>query len=110
MQFFRSLWDYSEGSEGFIIKNKHNKPLTYDSLIVQTDSVSKYLKYRGILFVTHYSKSAGTYIEPVKDSVFFDRLGYYDPYGINWILGGEMTRQRMGDQLPFDYVYNRKNR
>jgi hypothetical protein len=103
MQFFRSLWENNLDSDGFDIKNASNRKLTYDSLVVQTDPGAKYLKYDGIARIFYYSKMNGTAIQMQKDSVYFDKLGYYDPLGIRWIWGGVLTNQRMGDQLPFDY-------
>jgi hypothetical protein len=30
-----------------------------------------------------------------------DQNGYFDPFGISW--SGEMSKQRIADQLPYDY-------
>ncbi len=109
MEFFRSLWNNRVDSAGFTVKNSDNKKLSYENLVVQTDSNIKYWKYKGVAKIYHYSKSIETTIQVEKDSVYFDKLGYYDPLGINWWRRGEMTNQRMGDQLPFNYKYEQKN-
>jgi hypothetical protein len=36
------------------------------------------------------------------DSVYFEKDGYYDPTGV--AFSGEMSKQRIGDLLPFEYV------
>lgn len=110
MQFFRSLWENTLGSEGFEIKDNSNNILTYDNLVVQNDSVTKYLKFKGDIVIYNFSRMNGTPIQLQKDSVYFDKFGYYDPLGIKWFWGAEMTNQRMGDQLPFDYISKQKNR
>jgi hypothetical protein len=43
-----------------------------------------------------------TYIRIIRDSVYFNRFGYFDPYSVIW--EGAMSRQRIADMLPFDYI------
>lgn len=103
MQLFRSLWNNDLDSAGFTLKNARNKTLIYDSLVIQNDDVTKYLKRKGIINIAYLSKWNETQIDILKDSVYFNRFGYFDPYNIRW--NGEMANQRIGDLLPFDYVY-----
>ena len=103
MQLFRSLWDNGLDSTGFTLKNIKNQKLIYDSLIVQTDSNTKYLKRKGIVNIAYLSKRYDTYIRIIRDSVYFNRFGYFDLYSVIW--EGAMSRQRIADMLPFDYIY-----
>jgi hypothetical protein len=105
MQLFRSLWYDDLDSSGFTLKNTKNKMLTYDSLVIQTDPGTKYLKIKGIINIAYLSKWNETQINILQDSVYFNRFGYFDPYVIRW--NGEMANQRIGDMLPFDYVYEK---
>jgi hypothetical protein len=36
------------------------------------------------------------------DSVYFEKDGFYDPIGVEF--SGEMSKQRIGDLLPFEYL------
>jgi hypothetical protein len=107
MHFFRALWENNLDSAGYIIKDLTNKKISQDSLVVQIDG-SKFLVNKGLILVSYYSKMYGTSIELLHDYVYFDKSGFFDPYGINWT--GEMIRQRIADLLPFDYVLKDSNR
>jgi hypothetical protein len=61
----------------------------------------KYLSYKGNLYIYYLSKSPSSYIEPLKDQVFFDSSGYFDGLGVKVI--GQMAVQRIGDLLPYNY-------
>ena len=102
MHLMRSLWENSLDSAGFVIRNSANEIITYDSLVVRRDSSEKYLGNKGIFSIAYMSKSSRSTIEIKNDAVFFNKLGYFDPFGINWL--GEMSKQRIADLLPFDYV------
>lgn len=103
MQLFRSLWNIDLDSAGFTLKNTRNNKLTYDSLVIQTDSSTKYLNRKGIVNIAYLSKWNDTQIKILRDSVYFDRFGYFDTYSIIW--EGVMSKQRIADMLPFDYIY-----
>ena len=103
MHLFRSLWENNLDSTGYTLKNTDNKKLTYDSLVVQTDSDTKFLNRKGIIDLAYLSKRSDTRIEILQDSVYFNQSGYFAPYVINW--AGKMSDQRVADMLPFDYVY-----
>ena len=105
MQLFRSLWDNDLDSAGFTLRNARDKTLMYDSLVIQTDPVTKYLKRKGIVNISYLSKWNETQINILQDSVYFNRFGYFDPYVIKW--NGEMANERIGDMLPYDYVYEK---
>jgi hypothetical protein len=51
--------------------------------------------------ITYYTRRTSSQIILNKDSIYFDKDGYFDPLGISW--QGEMARQRIADLLPFEY-------
>lgn len=92
------LSDNTSLSKGFSINSK--TIIHSDSLLVRKDSVSGYIKNAGELYVRFRLKES---ILNVKmDSVYFDKDGYFDPFGIEF--SGEMSKQRIGDLLPFEYL------
>jgi hypothetical protein len=102
MHLMRSLWENTLDSSGFIIKDSASQIMLYDDLVTGTDSTDKYLGPRGVYDIAYFSKIPASTFEIAEDSVFFNSMGYFDPYHINWT--GEMSRQRVADLLPFDYV------
>ena len=105
MHFFRALWIDDLNAAGFTVKNSANETLSYSKIVYQQDIHSKYLKYHGSLGIEYYSKQPTSFINFLKESVFFDANGYFEPYGISW--EGEMSRDRIADMLPYDYSGDR---
>lgn len=101
MHFFRSLWENNLDQAGFIVTDPSVSKLTYDRIVTQTDSLSKYITYPEKLLVIYYSGFQQGIIEMIKDSVNFDKDGFFDPLGILW--EGKMAEKRIGDLLPFEY-------
>jgi hypothetical protein len=92
-----SLLDNSLFSTGFIIGSKTR--IYSNSLVIRKDSISSYFKNEGklkIQFGTRFST-----IDIRMDSVCFEKNGYFDQNEI-WV-SGDMSKQRMGDLLPFEY-------
>jgi hypothetical protein len=102
MHFFRALWSNELKSQRFIIRNKGNEYITADSLVITADSVTKYLKKTSSVYLMHEYKMTRTRIDIIRDSVYFNEYGYFDPFGIFWT--GDMAKQRIADLLPYDYV------
>jgi len=107
MHFFRALWVNDLDSAGFEVKNGGNEKLNYDELVTQIDrsksiDQTKYMKNLNFLYINYLSKWGGSVIDILKDSVCFDKHGYFDPFGINW--DGEMAKPRIADLLPYDYL------
>lgn len=115
MHFFRSLYignliqrgEYSISlsdnnlfSKGFSISSK--TPINSESFVIKKDSLSGYLKNEGELSVTY--KWMNTLINVKMDSVYFEKDGFYDPIGVEF--SGEMSKRRIGDLLPFEYLSN----
>ena len=101
MHFFRALSNNNLDSAGFILRSSSNSILSTDSLVIEVDSVDKYLKYNGVIKISYFSINSTSSIFLRQDSVFFNKFGYFDPYSISW--SGELSKQRIGDMLPYDY-------
>ncbi len=104
MHLFRTLWTNSLGSTGFDVKNLAGILLNI-SQYVFADRNGKYLKYNTSLDLYYYSRFRTSSIIFLKDKVYFYGNGYYDPSGILW--EGRLAMQRVGDWLPYEYVYNK---
>lgn len=102
MEFLRSLWSNTLDSTGYLIRDQNNKELIYDSLVAVNPRGTKYLKYKGMVNVYHYSRNMLFSMDILNNMVYIDRLGYADPQGFNWIPG-QTAFQNVGDLLPFDY-------
>ncbi len=101
MHFFRSLWINDLNANGFTVRNSANEIVGYSQIVLVMDSRTKYLYTYTPLGISYYSKQVTSYLVPVKDKIFFDADGYYDQLAVIW--DGEMSRQRIADQLPFEY-------
>jgi CarboxypepD_reg-like domain len=101
MHFFRALWLDDLKSTGFTVNNSSNENLGYNKLVIQRDNRTKYLRNLGNLGIAYYTKKPTSFVTFLKNDVYFDASGYYDPSGISW--EGEMARQRIADLLPFEY-------
>jgi hypothetical protein len=105
MHFFRALWENKLESNGFSVVDSTNRKILYDKFVIQakyksTGVQSKYLNYKGILFIIYHNWYV-TSIELKKEHVFFDKTGFFDPIGISW--EGDLVKQRIADFLPFEY-------
>jgi hypothetical protein len=99
--FFSSLWANSLELNGFSARNLEGIGIKYEDLVILGPDLKKYLSYKGNLYIYYLSKPADSYIELLKDKVFFDSVGYFDGSGVKII--GQMAQQRIGDLLPYDY-------
>lgn len=79
----------------FLIYSKNNSK----SIVFKKDSISGYIKYKGDLLVKYRSLSSTINIK--KDSVYFEKYGFYDPFGVDFT--GDMSNRRIGDLLPYEY-------
>jgi hypothetical protein len=101
MHFFRALWANTLADEGFSLKNIGEGEMLYSNIVVQPDSLKKYLKYRGMLGVYDHQRVATSWITFLREYVYFDQRGYFDPFAVSW--DGPMAKQRVGDMLPYEY-------
>ena len=102
MHFFRALWGNDLATEGFSLKNIGEGEIQYSNIVVQPDSIKKYLKYRGMLGVYNHQRLTTSWITFLREYVYFDKRGYFDPFAISW--DGAMAKQRVGDILPYEYT------
>jgi len=103
MHFFRALWVNDLNAEGFTVKNSANETLGYNKIVYLKDSRTKYLRYNDNLGIAYYSnKSPSSYAIFLKNLVYFDPNGYFDPAGITW--EGQMAQKRIADWLPLEYT------
>ena len=101
MQFFRALWINDLNAAEFTVRNSANEVLNYDRIVTQADSYTKYLTAQGTLGICYFRKQPASFIVFLKNLVFFDANGYFEPDGISW--EGEMAQPRIADQLPLEY-------
>jgi hypothetical protein len=80
----------------FLIYSDNNSK----SIVFKRDSISGYLRYNGNLLVK-YKRMSST-INVKNDSVYFEKYGFYDPFGVDFT--GDMSNRRIGDLLPFEYL------
>jgi len=106
MHFFRELWRNNLGSAGFEMKDSLFIKIDYKKIVVESKregdpDVSKFLNYNGKIYIGYHDNLYVTIIRINKDHIFFNKDGFFDPLGIVW--EGEMSNQRIGDLLPFEY-------
>jgi hypothetical protein len=108
MHFFRTLWENDLDSSGYYVLDARNRKLCYNDLVIQTDSLSKFIKNLGTLTISHNQGTPETYITFTQDSVCFYKNGSFNGSGIKW--DGNMAVRRIADQLPYEYSYKKNNR
>jgi hypothetical protein len=106
MQFFRALWANDLKSTGFVVNNSIIDFLDYSNIVIEAAGQRKYLNYKENLGICYYSKLPTSYIVFRKEKVYFEKNGYFDESGIIW--EGKMANQRIGEQLPYDYIPDEK--
>lgn len=104
MHFFRSLWVNDLKSTGFAVYNSISNFLNFSDIVFEDERHRKFLKYNynETIDICYYSKIPTSHILFKKEKVFFEKNGYFDESGIIW--DGKMACQRIGDQLPYDYL------
>jgi hypothetical protein len=100
MHFLRALWTDDLNSAGFTVRNSANEIISYEKLIFQ-DGSTKYLRYPGGIGISYYTKQSTSFINFLKEKVYFDPNGYFESNGIIW--EGEMARPRVADLVPYEY-------
>jgi hypothetical protein len=106
MHFFRELWSDRLDSTGFEIRDSSINKVYCKDIVFPHDGTAgqdnpKYLKFKGKLYISFYTRSITSSITMTRDTVYFSKNGYFDPVGLSW--EGEMSDQRIGDLLPFEY-------
>jgi hypothetical protein len=102
--FFRVLWSNSLKSSGFEVKNyRTSDKLKYENIVTEEVSGRKYLHYGEELVIRYFDKLS--YISFLKEKVYFEQDGFFDPTGIIW--SGTIAKQRIADFLPYEYSFGR---
>ena len=102
MHFFRALWENDLMNQGYALKNIGEGDPQYSNVVVSPDSIKKYLKFKGMLGIRDNVRMTTSWITFLREYVFFDQRGYYDPFAISW--DGTMAKQRVADILPYEYT------
>lgn len=105
MQFFRSLWSNNSDTAGFEVRDPGDKILNYNNIVIEEDQQRKLLMYPEKLVLYYHSSLPAGYINFLKRGAYFDKSGYFDPLSIAW--EGQMARQRIADQLPYEYTISK---
>lgn len=104
MHFIRSLWKGDLDSNGFrVAKPGHDKVkynvIKYHEVVLNDGDDNKFLRSLKPLEIDY--KTNLSCMVFIKEYVYFDKTGYFDPSGINW--EGDMGRQRIADWLPYEF-------
>ena len=99
MHFFRSSWANDLTDQRFLVRDQEGNFLSYVDIVFNEDG-QKYLSHRGDLTVDY--KGQTSFIRFLKFQVSFEESGYFDPVAI--MFTGEMSKQRVGEALPLDFV------
>jgi len=105
MHFFRSLWADELKRDKYVIKDSNEISVDNDSLVHLSKYGAKYLYYPDKLLIAYHQQRFSE-ISFLKEHVYFDEFGYFDPTSISW--NGDMGRFRIADWLPYDYSVRRK--
>jgi hypothetical protein len=111
MHFFRCLWGNTLDSSGFELKSEINEKLLYKNIVFEdkqdtSEKINKYLNYDGVIKICYFSKNPTSSVTCITHPVYFEKSGYFEPLDVSW--SGEISVQRIGDLLPFDYKFLRK--
>ena len=102
--FFRVLWSNSLKSSGFEVKNyRTSDKLKYEDIVNEEVSGRKFLHWSEDLVIRYFDKLS--YIAFLKEKVYFEQDGFFDPTGIIW--SGTIAKQRIADFLPYEYSFSR---
>jgi len=100
MHFFRALWKNDLEAQGFNVRNWSDDNLKYDRIVANIDG-RKYFRFSENVGICYFTKTPESTVVFLKDRVYFDEKGYFDPSGISW--EGKMATQRIADWLPYEY-------
>lgn len=102
MHFMRELWNNHLDSTGFQLEDSHGKKVRYIDMVEDDGGTNKYFWYPEKLTVYFRLPEPAGIIYFKDDQVYFDKSGYFDPLNIIW--GGNISNQRIGDWLPYEYT------
>jgi hypothetical protein len=115
MHFFRLLYSgnlQQKGKHKIVLSDNtpvsvpftvsSNASINANFFVIKKDSLSGYMKNVGELTVKYRMHFSTININMA--TVYFEKNGYFDPVGVTFL--GEMSKQRIGDLLPFEYINN----
>ena len=105
MHFLRELWSDNLRSSGFIIKSPSYEQLKFNDIVYQDENHNKFICYTSNILIEY--KERKSTIEFMKDYVYFDESGFFNP-GIKW--SGDFGQQRISEWLPYEYSIEHNNR
>lgn len=103
MHFFKSLWAKDLESARFKVTDSTGHFLDYKDIVCQLDDNKIFLQHPGSLNINYYA--GWSKINFLKERVFFDGDGFFDPSGIRW--EGNMGKKRIGDWLPYEFSFDK---
>ena len=103
MHFFRTLLTDDLKAQKFTLLTPVNEQLHVKDIVVTDSANHTYLHYPSRFNIWYKSKPTSFYF--LKDYVYFDNTGYFDPSGINWF--GDMGDKRIADWLPYEYTIDK---
>jgi len=102
MHLIRELWNNHLDSTGFQLEDRNGKRVRYIDIVEDDDGTNKYFWYPEKLTVYYRLSEPEGFIYFKDEPVYFDKSGYFDPMNIIW--GGNISNQRIGDWLPYEYT------
>ncbi len=99
MHFIRSLWANKLEENNFSM-DCLAIPIEYEDLVLVTEKEECFLRYHQPVSIYYFTTWSSFHF--LKNQVFIDSDGYFDPEGLRW--GGQMARKRIGDWLPYEYT------
>jgi len=100
MHFFRTLWNNDLKAQEFILLTPVSEQLRVKNIVVRDSANQTYLHYPSRFNIWYKGKP--TSFNFLKEYVYFDRTGYFDPSGVQW--SGDMGDKRIADWLPYEYA------
>jgi len=101
MQFIRALWNNKLDRAGFEVfdNDYHNIPI--DSIVYINKTNEKFIRPTTRMRIAYRSNYAQiTFMHSADGATYIGQNGFYGT-GLQW--SGLMSRQRIGDMLPFEY-------
>jgi len=106
MQFIRALWNNKLDRAGFEVfdNDYHNIPI--DSIVYINKTNEKFIRPTTRMRIAYRSNYAQiTFMHSADGATYIGQNGFYGT-GLQW--SGLMSRQRIGDMLPFEYELPRE--
>jgi hypothetical protein len=102
MHLIRAIWSRSVDASDFMVYDSLYEKTKVEDILVANEKGDRFINLKGAIHITY--RGNGKYITNVKQKeayTYVNERGYYGA-GLAW--SGAMSRQRIGDMLPFEYV------